>query len=384
MREYLMFILVVSSAVLLNANPVGYSTIAQAGASPGLRSAMGMAYDPYNNVTVLYGGTSIGGGMNAVQDTWFYDYETNAWTQHTGISPPARTNTAMVYCSETNEIILYGGDGVTDTWSFDCETQTWSEVITSVDPGVHHSLALAYDPHENVVILFGGFDDEGWTTDETWSFDCDSREWTELFPSVKPLSRYGHVMTYDTNISKIILTCGNTRDQGHMDDTWTYEVATNTWTELDPIGDPTNLKWPSMVYDSINQKSILFGGQIGDSAVDETQIYDAHTNRWTNPHPDESPPPRINSGLAFDSEHGLVVLYGGLLIDEEEDLWVQMEDLWVYSYTENLWTDMSDSTPSGTDTEDTLPIEMILALIAIPAILVGAVVIVYYVRFRKD
>jgi len=369
-------------------------TLCQDNIGPGVRSAMGMAFDEYNNVTVMYGGTSFEGGIHSMQDTWFYDYSTNPWTEHTGISPPARANTAMVYCGGTNEILLYGGFGVTDTWSFDCETQTWSEVHPSINPGVHHSLGLAYDPVENVVILFGGFDDTGWTTDDTWSFDCDTREWTELSPTVKPLARYGHVMTYDTNISKIILTCGNTWDQGHQDDTWIYDTSTNTWTELDPIGDPNNLKWPSMVYDSINQKSILFGGQVGNSAVDETQIYDAFSNRWTNPLPDESPPPRINSGLAFDPKHGVVILYGGLLIDEENDHSTQMEDLWVYSYDANTWTDMSEvsqstasgtsqSPTSGTNSENTLPTDMMLVYVVIASVLIATLMIVYHLRVKK-
>ncbi len=377
MRRAIIFLLLISSILFASVDASKVFTPSQVIVGPGLRSAHGMAFDPYNNVTVVFGGSSQGGGLGAVQDTWFYEYATNTWTEYTGNSPPARTNTAMVYCDATNEMILFGGQGVDDTWSFSCESQTWTEVVTSTGPGVRHSHALAYDPNENVVILFGGFDDEGWETDGTWSFDCETREWTELFPSEKPLARYGHVMTYDTNISRVIMSCGNTMSEGHQDDTWTFDTSTNTWTEISTIGDPNNLKWPSMVYDSINQRSILFGGQVGDNAVDATQIYDAYTTRWTNPRPEESPPARINSGLAFDSKHGVVILYGGLLIDQDEDIWLQMSDTWTYSYTENVWTEITDLTnqPAPSRTLFTT-----LILIGIPAI---CVVVIAWIYVRK-
>ena len=380
MRRVIILVLLILSLLFASENTAESFTLSQVAPGPGSRSAHGMAFDPYNNVTVVYGGSSVGGGLNAVQDTWFYDYAANSWTEYTGASPPARTNTAMVYCDATHEMILYGGQGAADTWSFDCESQIWTEVVTSTNPGVRHSHALAYDPIENVVILFGGFDEEGWDTDETWSFDCETREWTELFPSEVPLARYGHVMTYDTNISRIILSCGNTWSEGHQDDTWTFDVSANTWTEIDTIGDPNNLKWPSMVYDSINQKSILFGGQVGDNAVDATQVYDAFTTRWANPHPEQSPPARINSGLAFDSMHGIVILYGGLLINEDDDLWIQMDDTWTYSYTENVWTEMTEITNEPAPTRT---IVTILLLIGIPSVSIIAVVSIYLVRKRN-
>ena len=105
-----------------------------------------------------------------------------------------------------------------------------------------------------------------------WKFDCATRQWSELSPSSTPLARYGHVMVYDESIGQIVLANGNTAYQGHQDDTWLYDTGTNTWTEVDSTGTSGRLKWPAMVYDSINEKCILFAGQVGDDAVDETRI----------------------------------------------------------------------------------------------------------------
>jgi hypothetical protein len=346
---------------------------AQISIRPEARGAHSMAFDPHNGVAVIFGGFAMSGGWHYLGDTWVYSYTENSWTSLTLTpSPSARSNHAMVYCNETNEIILYGGQGQggnpTNTWSFDCDTQTWFQVMTATNPGVHHSLAMAYDSQENVVILFGGFGDDGLERDDTWKFDCSTREWTELHPSSAPLARYGHVMVYDESIRQTVLTSGNTATQGHQHDTWAYNTSANTWTELTPTGTPDRLKWPSMTYDSVNQKCILFGGQIGDYAVNRTWVYDGQTNTWLRHYPNVAPGNRINTGLAFDSLNGVTILFGGVVIDG-----VQYDDTWTYSYEGDVWTNM-ETTSTGVDP---------LPLVLVPLAIVAVVLVILVLRRRS-
>ncbi|MGY5877194.1 MAG: kelch repeat-containing protein, partial [Candidatus Thorarchaeota archaeon] len=211
-------LIIVSIAFVLTSSIglVQYSNGLQVTGNPGVRDGHSMVFDPHNGVAVMFGGISIVGGIHSLGDTWIYDYPSNTWSELTlSPSPSARSNAAMVYCSDTNEIILFGGFGVVDTWSFDCDTQTWSEIETATNPGVHHSHAMAYDSQHNVVILFGGFGADGWDGDDTWQFNCTSQEWIELEPTTVPLARYGHVMAYDESINQIVLTNGNTAYEGH-------------------------------------------------------------------------------------------------------------------------------------------------------------------------
>jgi hypothetical protein len=347
---------------------------AQITVKPEARGAHSMAFDPYNGVAVIFGGFAMSGGWHYLGDTWIYSYSNNSWTSLTlSPSPSARSNHAMVYCNETNEIILYGGQGSvnpTDTWSFDCETQTWSEVVTATNPGVHHSLAMVYDSRENAVILFGGFGGDGLEQDDTWKFDCDTRDWTELNPSTAPLARYGHVMAYDESINQIVLTSGNTATQGYQQDTWIFNTSASTWTLLTPTGTPDRLKWPSMTYDSVNHKCILFGGQIGDNAVDRTWIYDGQLNTWQRRYPDIAPSSRINTGLVFDSVNGVTILFGGVVIDG-----AQYDDTWTYSYESNVWT-LMESEPISTSIDPFL-------LVLVPLVIIAAVLLIYIVYKRR-
>ncbi|MFW9968079.1 MAG: Kelch repeat-containing protein [Candidatus Thorarchaeota archaeon] len=343
--------------------------------SPGPRGAHAMVYDPHNEQVVMFGGATYVGGFRYLSDTWVYSYNTNRWTQLIlNPSPSARSNHVMVYSNITNEIILFGGQQGSGTWSFDCESQTWSQIATITDPGEHHSLGMAYDPKMNAVILFGGFNSDGVETDDTWKFNVETREWSDLAPSTTPLARYGHVMVYDESIQQIIMTCGNTAYQGHQDDTWAYNSSSNTWTELATNGNPDRLKWPSLTYDILNKKAILFGGQVGDNPVSGTWIFDGSLNSWQKRYPDSPPDPRVNTGLAFDSSNNITVLFGGA--DFEFNTY---SDTWAYSFESNSWTVMSDVPTTPLPTIPGPPLEWLAIGIAAPA----AVIVILLVWRRR-
>ena len=372
----LIFILGFVLSTVTGAIPV----ITQEPETPAIRMSHAMVFDPYNEVVVLFGGMTSEGGLHSLGDTWTYSYELNLWTElELTTSPSVRSMHNMVYCNATNEIILYGGYGYLDTWSFDCTTQTWSQVMTSENPGVHYNLGMAYDSRENVVVLFGGFGSDGWEQDDTWIFNCTTREWSEVFPVESPLARYGMGMVYDESVERVVLTCGNTASQGHQQDTWWYDVSTNTWEEQTTTGVPDRLKWPSMTFDSKNQICILFGGQIGDDKVDHTWHYDAQQNTWLRRYPDAAPSDRITAAFAFDSKNNVSILFGG---GGQSD--GPLGETWSYTLDTNVWTDMSTvsvtTTTTTTTTKNTttgtteppyqIPFEIIAIGVAIPILVI--------------
>ena len=373
-RVKLGLVIVFGSILLLTTG--SFPVLAQNSETPEIRMSHAMAFDPHNEVAVMFGGSTSVGGYHELGDTWIYSYESNTWTELTlSPHPAARAGHDMVYCNATNEIILYGSG--TDTWSFNCVTQTWSLVSTSTNPGNHYSHGMAYDSYENVVVLFGGFGGDGMEQDDTWIFNCTIREWSEVFPTESPLERYGLEMAYDETIQQVVMTCGNS-PAGHLDDTWWYDVSTNTWEEQTTTGTRYGLKWPSMVYDASIQKCVLFGGQVGEDPVDHTWVYDAQLNSWVRRYPDEAPPGRITGAFAFDSTNNVSIIFGGGGAD-----YSSLGDTWSYSYDDNTWTDMStvsgstSITTDGSTTPppDSIPLEIIAIGITIPLVAVAIVVL---------
>jgi hypothetical protein len=70
--------------------------------------------------------------------------------------------------------------------------------------------------------------------------------------------------------------------------TWAYDLNSNTWQKMEPVQNPGPLTLHSLVYDSNLDRSILFGGQLGNveyNYLAKTWVYDLNANTWTNVSP---------------------------------------------------------------------------------------------------
>ena len=106
------------------------------------------------------------------------------------------------------------------------------------------------------------------TTDETTRGTIAPNTWTNLSPGGSlPLTRERGAMAYDSDNGMAILFGG--WHGGVLGDTWAYDPAANTWTELGPTGAvPSPRGFHSMVYDPVGERAILFGGNDGGALGD--------------------------------------------------------------------------------------------------------------------
>jgi cysteine-rich repeat protein len=231
-----------------------------------------MAYDAARGRVVLFGGHD--GALDG--ETWEYDGVTATWTLVTpsGSSPSARGSHAMAYDAARNRVILFGGsdfplDG--ETWEYDGATATWTQVTPSgSSPSPRYQHAMAYDASRGRVVLFGG-SDAGGLDGETWEYDGATATWTQVTPTgSSPSPRESHAMAYDAVRGRVVLFGGN--DNALDGETWEYDGATATWTQITPIGStPSPRKYHAMAYDAARGRAVLFSGNDGD--------YDGET--WT-------------------------------------------------------------------------------------------------------
>ncbi|MFX0086656.1 MAG: Kelch repeat-containing protein [Candidatus Hodarchaeota archaeon] len=313
-----------------------------------------MVFDYTNRKTILFGGSwdTLTSGFQHLDDTWAYDYNNNLWTELAPTThPSARDAHAMVYDSTANQTILFGG-GPTETWTYKFTSNTWTQKSTGTSPPSLYNHAMVYDPVNQKVILFGGLNEK--INDEFWEYDPVTNIWMELNPSIKPEARYGHTMVYDSTNQKIILFGGNSVE-GYRDDTWEYDYTTNTWNELNPTIHPSPRYWHSMIYDTINQKGVLFGG-FGGSLLSETWIYDYNTNAWEILSPSVSPSPRTCTAFVYDSINSKGILFGGYL--NNENTAVTFGDMWIYHPNNNSWLLRNAQVSPSTYTSNTSTIHI--------------------------
>ena len=170
----------------------------------------------------------------------------------------------------------------------------------------------------------------------------DERDWPGAYCC------YG--MAYDRDAKKAILYGGLGENR-----TWAFDFAAKRWHNLKPAASPPLLSMPSMVYDSKNKVTLLFGGQTGGysdgSSTNETWAYDRAKNTWRKMSPKNPPPRRLQAQACYDSVNGVMILFGGHAnVYPKRDQGERYTDTWIYDYPANVWTEMSPAVhPRGSD-----------------------------------
>jgi hypothetical protein len=174
---------------------------------------------------------------------------------------------------------------------------TFRQIIPA---GLQH-VDMAYDPGVGKVILFGGNGPTG-PSSETWEWN--GGDWVRLSPATSPPGRYGHRMVYDSVRDEIVMFGGYRN--GPLSDTWVYKNG--NWSEKSPANVPTARYYHNMVFDAHpdRQKVLLTGGA---NANERTWVWDG-TN-WTQLTPATDTPSHQYSGMAYDAVRGEVVLFNG-------------------------------------------------------------------------
>jgi hypothetical protein len=239
-------------------------------------------------------------------------------------------------------------------WSYSAATHTWRQETTTGLSGQcvlplgsnppnhpanrHPYHGQAYDTRRGQMYLFGGVC-QGAPFGDTWAYQSSTNTWSQMSPSSHPTARTETAMAYDAAHDAVVLY-GGLAPYTQSSDSWHYSPNANTWTKASPATAPGPIAAHSMVYDSVNQKIVLFGGykSSGTPLLNGTWIYDAGTQTWSNPNPGISPPGLKFPPLTFDSKRGLVVLYTG------------SSHLWTYNVATNQWSQLPvTGGPAATD-----------------------------------
>lgn len=296
---------------------------------PPARDAASMAFDSMTNQTILFGGFSNGQSLN---DTWSWDG--TKWTQlFPANSPPGRQFGAMAFDASTNRIILFGGSGnsgnLNDTWTWD--GTNWTEQSPGTSPSARSGASMAFDSINNLLILFGG-SNGGTTFNDTWNWN--GTNWVQLLDGStnSPPARSFATMAFGPTVNQQILF-GGFGTVTRINDTWSWDGASTTWTELNngSSGSPPARSNAVMGYDPVNNRNILFGGQNG---FGDTWSWDGTT--WTELFPLTSPSARDSASFALDANNKLI-LFGGISGQLFGDTW---------SWGGTDWT-LLDNPPSG-------------------------------------
>ena len=278
-------VVLLAAAVLASApsSPASAETVgANASSDEGLqwperRFAPCAAFDDAHGDWFVFGGRSEGGGLHFA-DVWRIDVRRRAprWHRVTdgdaeGAPPPLRS-CAAAFDRHAGRLLVFGGwNGVTPTngvWALTPgATPRWQRLCDATScgtpPSARRAAQAVYDPIRRRLLVFGGLDTQ--YRNDTWELTLDGAPaWRQLPPvGPQPPARGGHSLVYDRRGRRAWLF-GGTTSGPDLGDTWTFDLATDTWTALTPsacaAGCPPARSGAVLVHDLREDRLVLHGG----------------------------------------------------------------------------------------------------------------------------
>jgi hypothetical protein len=130
-------------------------------------------------------------------------------------------------------------EGRAELWRLDAQLRT----DFRVEPPPRTGAPMVYVPKHKVIVLFGGY--TGWyrtdlddrrtwddwrARNDTWVYDCATRQWRELPCKLRPPRAVAPVIAYDPKSGHVVLvTFGRNRDKTATVTLWSLDVAKEEW-----------------------------------------------------------------------------------------------------------------------------------------------------------
>jgi hypothetical protein len=243
--------------------------------------------------------------------------------QSVAVPSSAWCGTAIVYDEARAETLLIA--------TLQCNTQftwdgaTWSQPATSGLLPVRPVQAVYDSVRQRVVAVVGTHS----TGLETWEWD--GVVWSLRIQGGFP-ARRDFELVFDRTRNVTLLFGGNAGGSPGYADLWQWDGQ--TWTLL-YIGGPTPRWNTAMAYDEQRQTVLLFGGWgewQNNQAQELGDTWEWNGSYWQLHFGIPSPSPRRWASLAYDSDRGCCVLYGGYTSSGA------VQDTWEWNGT--AWTDL--------------------------------------------
>lgn len=221
-----------------------WQELSVSGAKPAPRCLQAGAYVDGASKMFVHGGVSGAGSVSGdfFADTWLLDLDTRTWTEvDTETGPAERRGAVAFYSSEEGAVFLWGGKQVeaypTQLWAFDLDTKEWSVVETDGDvPTGREDPTVFWNEEVQVLYVTHGLNDTRSNPHVGGAYELDlaARTWTQLPDQEGPARRWRASATFDPKADRGSLFGGWVGfNEENLDDTWSYNFDTREWTQMD-------------------------------------------------------------------------------------------------------------------------------------------------------
>ncbi len=303
----------------------------------GRASATGI-YDPRTGNVLFVGGYKFESTFEFFQDVWKWDGNSLSYQQTSGTFPAYGYGESVVYFPPSGEILwMFGSDGATvqtnDIYSL--YENRWSKKYLQNVPQKRIFANVAYDEEHKVIVVFGGIN-QGTNQYYNDLWQWDGSEWTQLQPNEntsctsnqRPCGRSNAVFQYDPTNNGILLFGGFNNSQIQMNDTWLWDGE--QWSKLNPEHIP-HARISAGSATLPDGRIALIGGYYMQGAYDYHMLNDFWIWNGSDWEQQEDPPfsPRSNMAVVYDkSRNRLIVAFGVRNSTYLNDIWEWDGDQW--------------------------------------------------------
>jgi hypothetical protein len=283
--------------------------------TPSPRGELSGVFDAARNRLVMVGGNTAAPVncmpmYNLIDEMWAFHLDCNNWERLTPEGGPGiRARQSTTLDTTHNRMVLFGGRqrmsggfgsyvNFNDVWTFDLASDTWTQLVTTgTAPSTRSSAIIQYDAPRHRVILFGGNSSTSGLTltglGDTWALDMETGAWTQLEIDGPP-ARLFHASTHVTTASEDSLyVFGGTPnfDGPFMNDTYVFDLASNTWSLVETSGDvPVERFGAEAFYDADHHRMLIAFGHDGTNLGNRNDVYalDLATRVWSRVRPGDT------------------------------------------------------------------------------------------------
>ncbi|MDP2655564.1 MAG: kelch repeat-containing protein, partial [bacterium] len=207
-------------------------------------------------------------------------------------SPKTRRSHSLVYDSVNKRYLLFGGwNGTTrynEVWELSADDRfgssppQWRKLNPSGTPPSARTTHLAFfDATGNRMIIHGGYD--GADKNDTYALDVTTRyseAWSTLSPTgTAPAARSQASGAFKASTRKAYVQGGLVGASDYRNDLFELDLSTanGAWTQLkaeDAAGNPPSRADHSMVFDTANNRLLIFGGYDGTNRLNDLWRWD--------------------------------------------------------------------------------------------------------------
>jgi len=242
-----------------------------------------LARDETRNRLILIGGR-MSNGSTLYSSVMAFNVNSGVWAYPTptGSIPPVVDGRA-VYDLPNDRIVFFDpGSGLTWELPFSISplSPPWTP-ITTANPGPSgHTGAMAVrDPVRNRLLVVGGESLASGSLDELWALSLGGTpDWSmTALGGTAPPARADGVLVYDSIRDRLVLFGGRAPDGGKLTDAWALPLdGTNQWSPLELAGPvPSGRDWAVGAFDPDLDHVVIWGGDT-TNAVPMDSVGDLH------------------------------------------------------------------------------------------------------------